>query len=281
MVAPLDRARRGHRHDGRLAARYPATRSPPSDLDFLVGLSQQAAIAIENARLFAEAHEAPATPPSEANQAKSDLPGRDEPRDPDADERDHRDERAAARHAARRRAARLRRDDPDVRRRAADDHQRHPRLLEDRGRQGRARARAVRARARASRARSTSSRPPAAAKHLELAYAVDDEPAARRSSATRAGCARSSSTCCPTRSSSPSTGEVELTRLGPPPIADARARRDGALGVRDRRPRHRHRHPARPDGPPVPVVQPGRRLDLAALRRHRPRAWPSAAAWPS
>ena len=36
-----------------------------------------------------------------------------------------------------RRAARLRRDDPQLRRRAADDHQRHPRLLEDRGRQAR------------------------------------------------------------------------------------------------------------------------------------------------
>ncbi len=36
-----------------------------------------------------------------------------------------------------------RRDDPRVRRRAADDHQRHPRLLEDRGGQGRARRGAV------------------------------------------------------------------------------------------------------------------------------------------
>ena len=44
---------------------------------------------------------------------------------------------------ARRGAARLRRDDPDVGRRPADDHQRHPRLLEDRGRQGRPRGRAV------------------------------------------------------------------------------------------------------------------------------------------
>ena len=38
-------------------------------------------------------------------------------------------------------AARLRRDDPHQRRRAADDRQRHPRLLEDRGRQARARDR--------------------------------------------------------------------------------------------------------------------------------------------
>ena len=36
--------------------------------------------------------------------------------------------------------------------------------------------------------------------------------------------------------------------------------------------RHRHRHPARPARPPVPVVQPGRRLHHAPLRRHRARA---------
>ena len=60
------------------------------------------------------------------------------------------------------------------RRRPAHDHQRHPRLLEDRGRQGRARASAVRARAvhrRRPRRRSRRRPPP---KHLELAYAIDD-----------------------------------------------------------------------------------------------------------
>ena len=39
-----------------------------------------------------------------------------------------------------------------------------------------------------------------------------------------------------------------------------------------RRPRHRDRDPARPHGPPVRVVQPGRRVDDAPLRRHGPRA---------
>ena len=38
-----------------------------------------------------------------------------------------------------------------------------------------------------------------------------------------------------------------------------------------RRPGHRHRHPRGPDGPAVRVLQPGRRLDLAPLRRHRAR----------
>ena len=44
---------------------------------------------------------------------------------------------APPRHPPRRRADRVRRDDPDVGRRAPDHHQRHPRLLEDRGRQDR------------------------------------------------------------------------------------------------------------------------------------------------
>ena len=43
------------------------------------------------------------------------------------------------------------------------------------------------------------------------------------------------------------------------------------VGGGDRCPRHRHRHPRVPHGPPVPVVQPGRRVHLAPLRRHRPR----------
>ena len=38
-----------------------------------------------------------------------------------------------------------------------------------------------------------------------------------------------------------------------------------------RRPRHGHRDPEGSDGPAVRVVQPGRRIDLAPLRRHRAR----------
>ena len=63
------RPRRRQRHDGRLAHRcVPAVHV--DDLDFLVGLSQQAAIAIDNARLFGEAREAREAA-DEANQAKS------------------------------------------------------------------------------------------------------------------------------------------------------------------------------------------------------------------
>ena len=57
--------------------------------------------------------------------------------------------------ALQRRAARIRRDRPPERRRAADGHQRHPRLLEDRGRAARAGVSALRsARVRRGRARS-------------------------------------------------------------------------------------------------------------------------------
>ena len=72
-------------------------------------------------------------------------------------------------------AARLRRHDPLVGRRPADDHQRHPRLLEDRGRQGRSRSRSRSAPPTASRARWTSSLPSAAAKGVELAYEVKSD----------------------------------------------------------------------------------------------------------
>ena len=61
------------------------------------------------------------------------LPGHHEPRDPHPHERRHRHERPADGHAAEPGAARLRRDHSQLRRRAADDHQRHPGLQQDRG----------------------------------------------------------------------------------------------------------------------------------------------------
>ena len=67
------------------------------------------------------------------------------------------------------------------------------------------------------------------------------------------------------------SGEVEL-RLGgrrsPAPGGAAARRWEITVDVRDTG----HRHPARGDGPAVPVVQPGRRVDLAPVRRHGPRA---------
>ena len=269
MVAPLIARDSVDRRDGRLALGPSPARSPTADL-----ASSSASPSRRRSR-----SRTPASSPRRraarrrrrgGQPGQEHVPGRDEPRDPDADERDHRHERPAARHAARRRAARLRRDDPDLRRRAADDHQRHPRLLEDRGRQGRAGARAVRAPAVRSRARSTCwpGRPrPRASSSL---YAVDDDlPTGVVGDAGRLrqivlnllSNARQVHRRAARSSCGSAANAVERRRGG-----DRRP-----LGDHGRRPRHRHRHPARAHGPAVPVVQPGRRVDLATLRRDGPR----------
>ena len=147
-----------------------------------------------------------------------------------------------------------------------DRHQRHPRLLEDRGGQARARGRSRSTCASASRARSTSWRRGRAEKGLELAYLVGDGVPAgdrRRRDAAAPGAAQ------PARQ----RGQVHRARRGRA-LGDARAAPDGRRRSHELTfavARHRHRHPAGPARPPVPVVQPGRRLDHAALRRHRPR----------
>ena len=79
------------------------------------------------------------------------------------------------------RAARLRRDDPGQRRRAADDHQRHPRLLEDRGRQAALRDASTSTCATSSKATVDLLAERAQAQGLELASIVDaDVPTALR-----------------------------------------------------------------------------------------------------
>ena len=101
-------------------------------------------------------------------------------------------------HGADARAARVRRGRPVERRRAAPRHQRHPRLLQDRGRQARARARAVRPpRVRRGRARHRrAARLPRSSSSSAASSTTTCRPA---SSATGRGCGRCCSTCSRTR----------------------------------------------------------------------------------
>ena len=260
-----DRPRPSHRCCGGLALRA-VRRSPRPTSTSSSGSPGRRRSRIENARLYTEAQEAHGRgrgrQPGEER-----VPRRDEPRDPDADERGHRDERPAPRDGARPGAARLRRDDPDVGRRAAHDHQRHPRLLEDRGRQGRPRGRAVLAPRRRSRAPSTSIAPIASRKGVELAYAMGDGlPEAIVGDAGRLR--QIVLNLLSNAIKFTEQGEVVLSVDAT--LADARAGargrstievRDTGIGI-----------PPGPDGPALPVVQPGRRVDHAALRRDGPGA---------
>ena len=91
-----------------------------------------------------------------------------------------------------RRAARVRRDRPIRRRGAAGDHQRHPRLLQDRGRQARARASSTSTCARVvEEVADLLRRQGRARRGSSSASQVDADVAAAASAATPAGCARS------------------------------------------------------------------------------------------
>ena len=111
------------------------------------------------------------------------VPGDDEPRDPHADERRDRHDRAAARHAARRRAARLRRR-PSATRATRCWRSSTTSSTSRRSRPGRMDIERSRSTcASASSRRSTWSAPRAAEKRLESAYVVEGD-VPRRSRAT-------------------------------------------------------------------------------------------------
>ena len=160
-------------------------------------------------------------------------------------------------------AARLRRDDPDERRRAADDHQRHPGFLEDRRRQAGSRSAAVRSegvrrrRARAGRAGSVRKGPQPD---------VSDRGRA-------AGRGRERHHAC---SPDPLQPAEQRDQVHGGRRHHGHGRRDAATRVRLVRAaihggRHRHRHSRRSDRSAVHFVQPGRRVDDPQVRRHRPR----------
>ena len=164
-----------------------------------------------------------------------------------------------------RRAARVRRDGAQLGRLPAEHHQRHPRLLQDRGRQARARARRASTCASASRRRSTWSRPSAARSSVELV--ANDRPDGPEGGARRHHAA-ASDPGQPARQ----RGEVHRARARSSSMSTSSPLGAELHELHVHRPRHRHRHPRRSHGPPLQVLQPGRRLDDAPVRRHRPRA---------
>ena len=165
------------------------------------------------------------------------------------------------------RAARATPNDPQLGDALLDDHQRHPRLLEDRGRQARARARSP----------STSPRSSKTCVELLAAQAREQGARARRLASRRdvprrvrrRRRPRAPGAAQPARQ----RGQVHRSRRG------RRARRRStASATRQTSPAlrgARHRASASPpttQAAAVRAVRAGRRVDHAPLRRHRPRA---------
>ena len=121
---------------------------------------------------------------------------------------------------------------------AAGADQRHPRLLQDRGRQARARHRSTSTSAMRWTTTMQPLAPRAHQKGLELACHVVAGRARRARRRSRRGCGRSSSTWSATPSSSPRRAK-SFCRVG------SRRRAAGASATSALRgQRHRHRHPA-------------------------------------
>ena len=192
-------------------------------------------------------------------QGQERIPGAHVARNPHADERRARHDGAAARFEARPPPAPLRRDHPELRGRVARDHQRHPRLLEDRSRPAAPRGAGPRhppgdrGGHRSVRATRAPERHRAAARHRSVPASLGQ---GRRAA----------------HPPDPHEPGVERAQVhGQRPRADPRARRESLRTpclAGHRRDRHRHRHPSRKPGGDLRRVRAGRRLHHAPLRRH-------------
>ena len=160
------------------------------------------------------------------------------------------------------RAARVRRGDRPVGAGAARDHQRHPRLLEDRGGAHRPRERRVRPAPSGARGARLLRRGRAG----QGARAALPHPPRRPERAAGRPRAAAPGPHQPRRQ----RGQVHGDGRGRPAGDPRRAgRRRGGRPLRGAR--HRHRHRPRAEVAPLPVLRPGGRLGQPPLRRHRPR----------
>ena len=148
--------------------------------------------------------------------------------------------------------------------RAAADHRRHARLLEDRGRQARDRRRRRSPCASVVDAAVATFIHTASAKGLRLVASCDDAPGRRPR--------RRPAPHPPDPQQPPvQRGEVHRGRRDRGDGPGARRAGDGAQTDRARRRRHRRRPHRRAAARLFARVRPGRAVDHAALRRHRPR----------
>ncbi|MDR8957186.1 hypothetical protein FEP76_05713 [Burkholderia multivorans] len=191
------------------------------------------------------------------------VPGRDEPRDPHAAERDPRQSRTARALDARPAAAQPRADAAQRGVGAARARQRHSRFHEGRGRRDAGRVDRIRRdrrdRARVGRVRTRREGEGAAAVLRNRGERVAAD--ARRSDAARAG----------VRQSAQQRDQVHRARTRDRARA-RRARRMRHGGARDRDRGYGDRHRQRGSAQAVPCVLAGRRDDRPPLRRHGPRA---------